>query len=153
MAWFKVKSGKVKGISYIFSVMLMTLIISSLAAGVLLWGMGVVNRSQASYDIIFEKKIERVKERLVVEDVKFELTPDPDQIHIYVRNVGAIPLTINRVYVNHEPAETPLNVSLGIGEGESIIVDSPIALEQGETYLIKVATARGKTVSGYWTAS
>jgi hypothetical protein len=142
---------KAKGISYIFSVMLMTLIISSMAAGVLLWGMGVVSQSQGAYNVVFERKIERVKERLVIEDVRFELT-SPQKIHVYVRNIGAIPITIDHIYVNHTMVSLSSSVKLGIGEGTYITVNSPISLEQGRTYLIKVATTRGKTASGYWTA-
>jgi hypothetical protein len=152
MSGFKVKPEKVRGISYIFSVMLMTLIISSLAASVLLWGMGVVSQSQGAYGLVFERKIERVKERLVVEDVRFELTA-PQKIHVYVRNIGGVPLTIDHIYVNHTLVSLENSVTLGIGKGGYVTVDSPLALEQGETYLITVATTRGKTVSGYWTAS
>jgi len=146
------KPGGRRGISYIFSVMLMTLVISSLAAGVLLWGMGVVNQSQGAYAVIFEKKIERVKERLVIEDVRFELSASPQKIHIYVRNVGAIPLTVDHVYIDHTMVSLGEPLKLGIKEGNYIDLNSPIPLEEGETYLITVATTRGKTLTGYWTA-
>jgi len=151
MAWFTKLGGR-RGISYIFSVMLMTLVISSLAVGVLLWGMGVVNQSQGAYAAVFERKIERVKERLVVEDVWFELSASPQKIHIYVRNIGAIPLTVEHVYIDHTMVSLDTPLKLGIGEGGYIDLDSPIPLEEGKTYLVTVATARGKTFSGYWTA-
>ncbi len=155
---WKPKSGE-QGISYIFSVMLMTLVISSLAATVLLWGMGVVTQNQSAYSAVFQQKIERVKERLVVEDVRFKLE-SPQRIYIYIRNVGLVPLTVDRVYVNHKlatiehvyyddtPEEPP--AKLGIGDGALLEVIPPTPLAEEQSYLITVATTRGKTVTDYW---
>jgi len=151
-----------KAVSYIFSVMLMTLVISSLAATVLLWGMGVVNENQSAYNAVFRQRIDRVKERLVVEDVRFKLD-SPQRIYVYVRNIGMIPITVDAVYVNHQRAtienvyydNTPESppAKLDIGEGALLEVIPPITLVENQSYLITVVTSRGKTISDYWVSS
>ena len=155
----KAKRGK-HGVSYIFSVMLMTLVISSLAATVLLWGMGMISENQSAYSAVFQSKIDRAKERVVVEDVRFKIE-DPQRIYIYVRNIGLINLTVDHVYVNHKlatiehvyydgtPEKPP--AKLGIGKGALLEVIPPITLEEDFSYLITIATSRGKTISDYWT--
>ena len=142
---------KNRGISYIFSVMLMTLVIVSLATAVLLWGMGVVSSSQSAYSAVFQQKIERVKERLVVEDVMFNITEQ--KIRIYVRNIGAVPIVIDHVYINNQLATVSSSLKLGIGEGGYLEVTPPFTISSGEVYTIKVATQRGKTVTGQWKAT
>ena len=142
---------KSRGISYIFSVMLMTLVIVSLATAVLLWGMGVVSSSQSAYSAVFQQKIERVKERLVVEDVMFNITEQ--KIRIYVRNIGAVPIVIDHVYINNQLATVSSSLKLGIGEGGYLEVTPPFTISSGEVYTIKVATQRGKTVTGQWKAT
>ena len=141
---------KTRGISYIFSVMLMTLVIVSLATAVLIWGMGVVSSSQSAYGIVFEQKIERVKERLVIEDVLFNTTAQ--KIRIYVRNIGAVPIIVDHVYVDNQLATVSSPLKLGIGEGGYLEVTPPFTISSGEVYTIKVATQRGKTVVGQWKA-
>jgi len=131
--------------------MLMTLVIVSLATAVLLWGMGVISSSQSAYSAVFQQKIERVKERLVVEDVMFNITEQ--KIRIYVRNIGAVPIVIDHVYINNQLATVSSSLKLGIGEGGYLEVTPPFTISSGEVYTIKVATQRGKTVTGQWKAT
>ncbi|MBI4257465.1 MAG: hypothetical protein HY619_00780, partial [Thaumarchaeota archaeon] len=86
-----------KAISYVLSVVMMTLVTTSLAAVVLLWGLNEVSTSRNSFSLAIRSRMERVQERITVENVEFN---GPDSLTVHVRNSGAIQIVVDKVYVN-----------------------------------------------------
>jgi len=142
------------GVSPVLSAMLMVLIVMSLASIVLLWSMGAINESRDVYEVVFKQKVEKVKERILIENVKFKLDT-PQEIRIYVRNIGKISATIDHVYIDNQLIALNTPLKLEMGKGNYIVINEeklPFTLEEGETYLITIATPRGKAFSSYWSS-
>ncbi|MCL4436101.1 MAG: hypothetical protein M1387_05250 [Thaumarchaeota archaeon] len=139
-----------RALSYILSVVIMTLITTSMAGVVLLWGLNEVGTSRDSFSSSIRSRTERVQERLVVEDVYFV---DSTHLKVYVRNTGAIQIVVDEVYVNHQAGTIASKLSLGVQSSGYVYVDvssTSVSLIDGQTYTINVATTRGSTVSGSW---
>ena len=116
------------------TVMLMTLVIVSLGGLAVLWSMGSVSESRNVYGLVFEQKIERTKERLLIENVEFKLATQ--QVEIYIRNIGAIPVTVDHVYINGELILVSNPEEIDLEEGKTITVgddeELPFTIEEGE---------------------
>ncbi len=136
-----------RAISYILSVIMMTLVTTSLAGVVLLWGLTEVGSSRNSFSSAIRARMERAQERLVVEDVYFSSS---SAATVYVRNIGSIQIVVDVVYVNHT-AYAVTKTSIGVGALQSVSVTG-LSLTSA-TYPITVATTRGSTSTGYWTYS
>lgn len=136
-----------KAISYILSVVLMTVVTTSLASVALLWALGQVSTSQGDFSSIINARIARVQERVVIEDVWFL---NSTAVRIYVRNVGGIGIVIDTAYIDHRQITTqsPTKLTLGINQQSSIVVIAAQTLSSGTTYTITVATTRGSTATG-----
>ncbi|MBI2184359.1 MAG: hypothetical protein HYU39_05305 [Thaumarchaeota archaeon] len=148
---------KNKAISYILSVIMMTLVTTSLSAVVLLWGLNEVSTSRNSFSSAIRARMERVQERIVVEDVFLDVIGSTLVVH--VRNAGGIQIVVDRVYVNHQSATITLvnnqagtKLSLGVSSYGNVTATSPVTLSSGTTYTVTVATTRGSTATGQWTA-
>lgn len=134
-----------RAISYILSVVMMTLITTSMATVVLLWGLNEVGTSRDTFSSAIRARMERAQERLTVEDVYFD---GSNTLTVYVRNTGGIQIVVDVVYIDHV-AYTVTKTSIGVRELASITVT--VSLTSGQTYLITVATTRGSTATDYWT--
>ncbi len=143
-----------RALSYILSVVIMTLVTTSMAGVVLLWGLNEVGTSRDSFSSAIRSRMERTQERLVVEDAYFDTANDT--LRISVRNVGSIRIVADVVYVNHTLALIPNKLSLGVRERATInitVTEIPDLdfLDTGDLALITVATTRGTTSTDYWT--
>lgn len=138
-----------RGISYIISVLIMTLVTLSLASTVLFWSFGQVAESQSVFTSAINARIARAQERIVIENVKFT---SGTQLTVYVRNVGAIGVVVDAVYVNQQAATVSSKVSLAIQTSGGVTATvSGITLTSGTTYTIAVATTRGTVNVGTFT--
>ena len=94
--------------------------------------------------IITSNLRETMGERFVIEDVWFKAD---DEIAIYLRNTGKIPLKIAAVYINHTASSfTPLwlDDNNWINVTHSWVPDC--------VYHISIATTRGKQVMDYYSS-
>ena len=85
-------------------------------------------------------------ERFIIEDVWFK---SGNQIAIYIRNVGKVPITIGAVYINDIPqptAETTFEV------GEHGWLNITFAWSSNTAYHIKLVSKRGTQVGDYYVA-
>lgn len=144
---------KINGLSYILSVVMMTLVIASLSSVVLLWGIGQVNESQSSYSLAIDARKDRAQERLVVENVNFISIGDGEVI-VSVRNIGKVQIVIDQIYANHTILMISSKLVLGVQKNGNITAtfDSISPLAEGTYYFI-VATSRGTTYADYYTYS
>lgn len=135
-----------RGVSYIISVMVMALVITSLAGVVMYWGMGQVSVAQSEYSAAISADLNRIKERIVVEHVAFN---PPNKATIYVRNVGSVPAVVDAVYFNDTRITLNPPLQLGLGAGGSYTVTTP-PYQRGSVVNIAVSTQRGNMVAAYW---
>ena len=149
-----------KGISYIMSVIFMTAVIVSLAFIVYFRGREQILSSERSYSEVILFSSERVQERFIVENVWSNLTrPTNRSVILYVRNVGANPVTIDKVYLENGLCNVtgpPTgSLFLGIGGGGYIVANctiSGVSLTRGSSYFVKISSTRGNTFGIYYTA-
>ncbi|MFQ6134556.1 MAG: hypothetical protein ACE5KU_01920 [Nitrososphaerales archaeon] len=144
------RRGGRRGLSYILSVVMMTLVTTSLASVVLLWGLGQVNESQSSFGLAIRARIDKTQERLVVENVEFV---DNRTITVSMRNVGKVQIVIDQIYANHTALSlTPSKLVLGVQQNGNITATSSSDFVYGPLYVV-VATSRGTTYADYYTYS
>lgn len=139
-----------RALSYILSVVVMTLITTSMAGVVLLWGMTEVGTSRDSFSSAIRSRMERAQERLVVEDAHFDSVSNT--LRVSIRNVGSIGIVADVVYVNHTLNLIPNKLSLGVRERATINITNPnpSGMTSGDLALITVATTRGSSATDYW---
>jgi hypothetical protein len=85
-------------------------------------------------------------ERLIVEDVWFT----PNQVSIYVRNVGRVSIKIAAVYVD-QVSQSSFN-SLELEQGKHGWLNVTYNWSPDSAYEIKVVTRRGTQVVDYYTS-
>lgn len=145
---------KNRGLSYILSVVMMTLVISSLASVVLIWGIGQVNESQSSYSLAIDARKYKAQERLVIENVNFTTINVDGKFNVTVRNVGKVQIVIDKVYANHTSLSTdPPKIVLGVQEIGSIVAHVSDSPPPNGVYYVIVATSRGTTYGDYYAYS
>lgn len=144
-----------RAISHILSVMMMTLITTALSTTVLYWGLTEIGESRTTLSGAMESRMDRIKQSIVIEDVK---RISDTSIRIYVRNIGAVHVIIDTVYVNHTAATSlsPEKLSLAVQEVSYMdavfsLSDFPDGFSAGTTQLVRVPTTRGASDVGYWT--
>jgi len=150
--------GHRKGISTIIANLLMVAIVLTLATSLFIWASSSFGIYQGSAGLWFSSRSEAMRERFVVEEAWF--TDAGAKINIYVRNVGDIDITIADIYVNRTRVEAakidprlPRTIPTGQVWVFQITLSYPEEWNQGSVSEIVVATSRGNTVRGYWTAS
>ena len=136
-----------RGVSYILSVVIMALVITSLAGAVMYWGLGMISSSQGEYQAAISADLDRVRERFVVEHVVFK--PSLSKVTVYVRNVGMVPVTIDALYFNGTRIAVDPPLRLGLGVSGSVTVSTP-AYSRGDVVTVFVSSQRGNVVGGYW---
>lgn len=92
---------------------------------------------------------ETMGERLIIEDVWFNNASGTNQISVYLRNVGKVPIRISGVYINHTRQHSP-TLNLEVGEHGWLNVSYNWA--EGSLYHLDVVTTRGSHVGGYYKA-
>ncbi|MCW4016205.1 MAG: hypothetical protein NWF06_07540 [Candidatus Bathyarchaeota archaeon] len=85
-------------------------------------------------------------ERLIVEDVWFN---SKNQVSLYVRNVGKVPIEISSVYVNRTRQSI---TTLELEQGEHGWLNVKYKWKADSAYEIKVVTERGTIVVDYYMA-
>ncbi len=149
------------------TVMMVTL---TLTLGTLLiaWAGGSYGAFLGGTQLFFAQRGQALQERFVIENVFFNKTV-PDQIYVFVRNVGPIDIKIVAIYVNStllQPQSTghgstctfsgsPLSASLGVGSLCEFSVNWPSSScppntcpwVSGNIFNILVASARGNQAS------
>lgn len=145
----------VLGVSYILSVLVMTVVTVSLSSVVLFWALRTVDETQAGFTLDVQSRMDRARERMLVENVKFV---NSTHITIHVRNVGNVQLIVDQVYIDNVAgtieAAGGLSISrlgLSIQRAGNVTIASPFTLVEGTTYTISVATTRGNTDIAFWT--
>ncbi len=136
-------------VSYVLSVLLMTLVTTSLGTVVLLWSISEVTTSQNTFGMAMRARVEKAQERLIVENVGYS-SIDDTLLTVYVRNVGAVSLVVDAAYVNKRQCTLNVTQTLGVGELQAFLLTSPVALSSDTSHYVVIATQRGSTVAGYW---
>ena len=125
-----------RGISPVLSSLLLTVIAVA--------GMSIA--ITATY-VITGNLRETMGERFIVEDVWFKT--ETDEIAIYIRNTGKIPIKIVAVYVNYTSESfTPRPLELGLEDHGWLNVT--YGLDSGYVYHINIVTSRGTQVADYY---
>lgn len=93
--------------------------------------------------VITDELHDSMGERLVVEDVWFT----PNQVSLYLRNVGKVSIEVASVYVNRtEQSFTPLELE----ENNHGLLNVVYSWSPDSVYEIKVVTKRGTNVADYY---
>lgn len=143
-----------RGISYILSVVIMTLVISTMATSVLVWGLAQITETRTALSSAVQARIERLQQSLVVEDAQMI---NSTTLKVYIRNTGAVQIVVDQLYVNHtaatalSPARLSLSVkSIGVLYAKFSASDLPSGFSSGATVLVRVSTTRGVSDVGTW---
>jgi Flp pilus assembly pilin Flp len=86
-----------------------------------------------------------MSERLIVEDLWFS---SPNEISIYLYNIGKVSVHFSTVYINSTPFTTPLNLEIS----EHGWLNISFSWNSGNVYHIDVVTSRGTHVGDYYKA-
>jgi hypothetical protein len=86
-----------------------------------------------------------MSERLVMEDLWFN---SPNEISIYLYNIGKVSVHFSTVYIN----STPFTTSLNLGTSEHGWLNISFSWNSENVYHIDVVTSRGTHVGDYYKA-
>lgn len=140
-----------KGLSYILSVIMMTLVITSLSTSVLFWSLGQISDSRNAVSAALGARMDRIQQALIVENV--EMVNDTT-IRLHIRNTGSVQIVIDQVYVNRSQATTldPVKLSLAIKAVSSIEVSVSTLpnFVAGNSQLVRASTTRGVSDIDTW---
>jgi len=139
-----------EAISPVISTLIIVATVFAMFAIVFSWATPTLTLTQSSAALWYGGQEEAARERLTVEMVYFNQTSHT--IDLYVRNVGAIDVKIVAVYVNG--SDVTGQVTPTLANGYRIPAQAPgaqsvakLSINQswvkGETYYVKVVTARG----------
>ena len=133
----------------------MTVVTVSLSSVVLFWALRTVDESQTGFTLDVQARMDRSRERMLVENVKFV---NSTHITVYVRNVGTVQFIVDQVYIDNVAGTieaaggVPISrLGLSIQRAGNVTLASPFTLVEGTTYTISVATTRGNTDIAFWT--
>jgi FlaG/FlaF family flagellin (archaellin) len=155
-------------VSTVIANMMMIAITLSLAAILVAWAGTSYGTFSSGSQLFFAERGQALQESFVVEEVFFNKTA-PDQIYIFVRNVGLLNINIMAIYVNGTAltpvstghgstctfSGTPPSASLGVGSVCEFSVNWPTSScspnycpwVTGNIFYIVVASARGNQVA------
>jgi len=136
-----------RGVSYILSVMVMAIVISTLAGAVMYWSLGLIGSAQSQYETAISTDINRVRERFVIEHVVFNSVQS--KVTVYVRNVGMVPVVIDALYFNDTRITVNPPLQLGLSTSGSFTVSTP-PFTRGSLVNIVVVSQRGNVVGAYF---
>jgi hypothetical protein len=145
-------------VSTIVANMMMITITLSLAAILVAWAGTTYGSFSGGSQLFFLQRGQAMQERFVVENVWFNKTNSPNQIMIFVRNVGAREVKVVGLYIDGAPITltlsnvlSPCSVSSGsvtlvVGSGNPNSVCEfriPITWTGGHVFSIVVASDKG----------
>ena len=136
-----------RGVSYILSVMVMAVVISTLAGAVMYWSLGLIGSAQSEYEAAISADIYRVRERFVLEHVVFNR--HDSEVTVHVRNVGTVPVVIDTLYFNGTRILVNPPLQLGPSASGSFTVSTPL-FTKGSLVYDAVASQRGNVVGAYF---
>jgi hypothetical protein len=140
-----------KGISTIMANLTMLVIVVSLSSLLFVWSISSFGAYTGGAGYWFSSRSIANQERLSVESVFFTGGSN-NLVSIYVRNVGAVSLTIASVYINstlYNIAQSPV----GVSQVQNIqITLSGQTWASGDIQQVIIATVRGTTSTTVWTA-
>jgi hypothetical protein len=90
---------------------------------------------------------ENISERVVAEDLWF--TNSPQEIRIYLRNVGKVAIHITVVYINHT---SRLDTAFTLQVGKHSWLKLSYSWVSGNLYYVDIITRRGTHTEGYFRA-
>lgn len=90
---------------------------------------------------------ETMGERLIIEDVWFNNATGTNQISVYLRNVGKVPIRVSDVYINHTRQPSP---TLNLEVNEHGWLNISYLWAEGSLYHLDIVTTRGTHVGGYY---
>lgn len=93
--------------------------------------------------VITDQLHDSMGERLIIEDVWFT----PDQVSLYIRNVGKVSVEVVSVYVNRTDQSF---TALELEEGSHGWLHASYSWSADSVYEIKVVTMRGTNVADYY---
>ena len=93
--------------------------------------------------VITDQLHDSMGERLIIEDVWFT----PDQVSLYIRNVGKVSVEVVSVYVNRTDRSF---TALELEEGNHGWLHASYSWSADSVYEIKVVTMRGTNVADYY---
>jgi len=144
-------------ISTIVANMLMIVITLSLAAILVAWAGTTYGAFSGGSQLYFNQRQQALQERFVVESIFFNNTSPNHNMMIFVRNVGAINITLVAIYINGNPQSsfvskvylcTGLPVQLAVaGVCEFNMTVGSSNWISGTVFTIVVATSRGNQVT------
>jgi len=140
-----------KAISTIMANLTMLVIVVSLSSLLFVWSISSFGAYTGGAGYWFSSRSIANQERPSIESVYFGKTGSTNNVvTVYVRNVGAVPLTVGSVYLN----STLYNIALspvGVAQPQQIQITLTGQLwVKGDLQTITVATLRGTTVSSTW---
>jgi hypothetical protein len=86
-----------------------------------------------------------MSERLIVEDLWFS---SPNEISIYLYNIGKVSVHFSTVYINSMPFTTSFNLE----PGKHVWLNISFSWNSGNVYHVDVVTSRGTHVGDYYKA-
>ena len=140
-----------RAISTIMANLTMLVIVVSLSSLLFVWSISSFGAYTGGAGYWFSSRSIANQERPSIESVYFGKTGSTNNVvTVYVRNVGAVPLTVGSVYLN----STLYNIALspvGVAQPQQIQITLTGQLwVKGDLQTITVATLRGTTVSSTW---
>lgn len=139
-----------RAVSPVISTLLMVGIIFAMFAIIYPWAFSSLTLSESIANIWYSSHEEAAKERFSIEMVVFRNESGITYIDAYVRNLGEVEINVTRIYINVS-AQTTVDPALpktiyvsvsGVENVECFSITYPWT--NGETYRIKVITARGE---------
>jgi hypothetical protein len=98
----------------------------------------------ATYVITTNLK-ETMSERLIIEDLWFS---SPNQISLYLHNIGKVTVHFSTVYIN----STPYTASLNLEPSDHGWLNISLSWGSGRVYHVDAVTSRGTHVGDYYEA-
>jgi len=143
-----------KAISTIMANLTMLVIVVSLSSLLFVWSISSFGAYTGGAGYWFSSRSIANQERPTVESVYFSKTGSTNNVvTIYVRNVGAVPITVASVYLNSTlyniPQSPPLTVGVSQVQQVQLILSGQLWVK-GDLQTITIATLRGTTTQTTW---
>jgi len=132
----------------------MLVIVVSLSSLLFVWSISSFGAYTGGAGYWFSSRSIANQERPSVEGVFFSKTGSTNNVvTVYVRNVGAVPITLASVYLNSTlyniPQSPPLTVGVSQVQQVQLILSGQLWVK-GDLQTITVATLRGTTTQTTW---
>jgi archaellum component FlaF (FlaF/FlaG flagellin family) len=131
-----------RGISNIIGEILVLAIVVGLMTGVIVFYNALVNPIQQDYKSTAQQAQVSLKERFLIEDVKFFTNSSGKYMNVTIFNFGDISLSVATVYVNGITlSPSPRSNLIGLDQSGAFVW--AYSWSSGGIYLVRVVTGRG----------